>query len=353
MGENAGESNMSELNSYVIRISFGNNVKEFGVVNGSMKISTATDIFCLSASGLEVKYKRAKKQKQDQAFNCTRLSRIKEIWLLYYSITGALPDVREVVFKFPGGTENISASEANLPACPVCSDQPIIGSEIAMGLYASASRLPMIASVSYLYASRKTHDVMSRFRYLWSSFNCLYKIYSHERSSEFLQARALLNAIPENKALARVKRSFQESAISLDSPSWRWNDFLRGFNALKVREPKNGEAFVSGNAETVLSDADEELLCVLMSRSAYSRWKKLPADKNPARHRLADLGNGACGNRFLFIFSSYLYWLRCDTMHGNSPYPVFMSKEQRTLLEVLCDSLETLIPHCLVFLCNQ
>lgn len=349
----AGKFTVPKSNLHTIQITFSDGVKEFKAVNGAMKVSTAIDNFCLSASGLKIQYARSKKQNHKQAFSSIRLSRIKEIWLLYYSITGKFPDVREIHYTCSGKTDTISASEVNLPVCPECSDRPIIDSEIATRFYDSTDRLSLIASVSYLFASRQAVDVMSRFRYLWSSFNCLYKMHPCEDRSEYLRARALIEAIPENETLLSVKRQFWESAIDLDSPSWRWNDFLRGFGALKISEKKKGEICVNGNAPIVLSDADERMLRVLMSRSAYSRWKKLPTNKNPIVQRLADLKSKADSNCFLFVFSSYLYWLRCDTMHGNSPYPVFMSTEQRTLLKALCDSLESLVPLCIAFLLNQ
>ncbi len=326
---------------------------DFEAVDGSMKISSAVDDFRLTASDLTIQYERSSKQTPDQAFNPTRLLRIEEIWLLYYSITGVFPTVEEVVFEHPGETENIPLSEVNLPICPTCANQAIIDSGIAARLYAFANRSSLIACVSFLFASRRTKDAMSRFRYLWSSFNCLYKIYPCESKSEYLHVYTLLKAIPEDKDLLSIKRKFQDSVIDIDSPSWRWNDFLRGFGPLEIKHKKNSEISVNINASTSLSDVDEQLLSVLMSRAAYSKWEDLPAENNPILQRQADLKRGANSDRFLFIFSSYLYWLRCDTMHGNSPYPVFMSKEQQTLLKALCDSLESLIPLCIAFICDQ
>lgn len=325
---------------------------DFEAVDGSMKISTAVDDFRLTATGLTIQYERSGKQTPDQAFNPTRLLRIEEIWLLYYSITGAFPAVEKVAFEHPGGTDNITLSEANLPICPICANQATIDSEIATRLYAFANRSSLIACISYLFASRQTKDAMSRFRYLWSSFNCLYKIYPCESKAEYLRAYTLLKAIPEDRALLSVKRKFQDSVIDVDSPSWRWNDFLRGFKPFEIKKD-NGKALVNKKVSTLLSDVDEQLLSVLISRTAYSKWEDLPADNNPILQRQADLKRGANSNRFLFIFSSYLYWLRCDTMHGNSPYPVFVSKEQQTLLKALCDSLESLIPLCIAFICDR
>lgn len=345
---------MPKRNSYTIRILFCDSTMEFEAVDGRMKISTAIDDFRLTASDLTIQYERSSKQTPNQAFNLTRLSRIEEIWLLYYSITGVFPTVEKVAFEHPGGTDNITLSEANLPICPTCANQAIIDSEIATRLYAFENRSSLLSCVSYLFASRQTEDAMSRFRYLWSSFNCLYTIYPCKGQSEYLRVYTLLEAIPEDNNLLNIKRKFQDSVIDIDSPSWRWNDFLRGFGPLKIKHnKKNGEISACVTASTVLSDVDEQLLNVLMSRAAYSKWKDLPAENNPILQRQTDLKRGANSDRFLFIFSSYLYWLRCDTMHGNSPYPVFMSKEQQTLLKALCDSLESLIPLCIAFICNQ
>ena len=344
---------MSKRNAYTIRILFSGSTMDFEAVDGSMKISSAVDDFRLTTSDLTIQYERSSKQTPDQAFNPTRILRIEEIWLLYYSITGVFPTVEEVVFEHPGETENIPLSEVNLPICPTCANQAIIDSEIATRLYAFANRSSLIACISYLFASRQTKDALSRFRYLWSSFNCLYKIYPCESKSEYLHVYTLLKAIPKNIDLLSIKRKFQDLVIDIDSPSWRWNDFLRGFSPLKIKHKKNGEISACPTASTVLSDVDEQLLSVLMSRAAYSKWKDLPAENNPILQRQTDLKRGANSDRFLFIFSSYLYWLRCDTMHGNSPYPVFMTKEQQTLLKALCDSLESLIPLCIAFICNQ
>lgn len=344
---------MSKRNAYTIRILFCDSTAEFETVDGHMNISTAVDNFRLTASDLTIQYERSSKQTPNQAFNLTRLSRIEEIWLLYYSITGVFPAVEKVAFEHPGGTDNITLSEANLPICPTCSNQAIIDSEIATRLYAFEKRSSLLSCVSYLFASRQTEDAMSRFRYLWSSFNCLYIIHPCESKSEYLHVYTLLEAIPEDNALLNIKRKFQDLVIDIDSPSWRWNDFLRGFSPLKIKHKKNGEISACSTASTVLSDVDEQLLKVLMSRKAYLKWKDLPTNNNPILQRQADLEHGANSDRFLFIFSSYLYWLRCDTMHGNSPYPVFMSKEQQTLLKALCDSLESLIPLCIAFICDR
>lgn len=344
---------MSKRNAYTIRILFCDSTAEFETVDGHMNISTAVDNFRLTASDLTIQYERSSKQTPNQAFNLTRLSRIEEIWLLYYSITGVFPAVEKVAFEHPGGTDNITLSEANLPICPTCSNQAIIDSEIATRLYAFEKRSSLLSCVSYLFASRQTEDAMSRFRYLWSSFNCLYIIHPCESKSEYLHVYTLLEAIPEDNALLNIKRKFQDLVIDIDSPSWRWNDFLRGFSPLKIKHKKNGEISACSTASTVLSDVDEQLLKVLMSRKAYLKWKDLPTNNNPILQRQADLEHGANSDRFLFIFSSYLYWLRCDTMHGNSPYPVFMTKEQQTLLKALCDSLESLIPLCIAFICDR
>ena len=344
---------MPKRNSYTIRILFSDSAAEFEAVDGRMKISTAIDDFRLTTSELTIQYERSSKQTLDQAFNPTRILRIEEIWLLYYSITGVFPAVEKVAFEHPGGTDNITLSEANLPICPTCANQAIIDSEIATRLYAFENRSSLLSCVSYLFASRQTEDAMSRFRYLWSSFNCLYIIHPCESKSEYLHVYTLLKAIPKNIDLLSIKRKFQDLVIDIDSPSWRWNDFLRGFSPLKIKHKKNGEISACPTASTVLSDVDEQLLSVLMSRAAYSKWKDLPAENNPILQRQTDLKRGANSDRFLFIFSSYLYWLRCDTMHGNSPYPVFMSNEQQTLLKALCDSLESLIPLCIAFICNQ
>ena len=260
--EVAGEIAMSKRNAYTILILFPGSTMDFEAVDGSMKISTAVDDFRLTATGLTIQYERSGKQTPDQAFNPTRLLRIEELWLLYYSITGAFPAVEKVIFEHPGGTDNITLSEANLPICPICANQATIDSEIATRLYAFANRSSLITCVSYLFASRQTKDAMSRFRYLWSSFNCLYDILRRKNQPEYLSVYTLITAIPKDAVLLSIKRKFRDSVIAIDSPSWRWNDFLRGFNPFKIKHNKHGKAYVGEAASTLLSDVDEQLLIV-------------------------------------------------------------------------------------------
>lgn len=338
---------------YSIRVRFGGGVPGFEPFEGTMRISGAMDSFCLRDDGLLIRYERSKKQGVGQAFNSKRVSLIKELWVLFYAVTGTFPDIREITYEYPGGSEAVGAASVGLADRPRCEDPGLLTSGTASELYVSAKRTAMIASLSYVYASRRTKDPMSRFRYLWSAFNCLYKGYPcASGSAEYLRAHALISAISPSPALLGIKRDFHDRAPSIDAACWRWNECLKGFRPFKVTQ-NGGVPSVDKKAAIVLSDADEELVRVLRSRAAYAKWNNVPRDKNPIVQRLSDIKAGASSDRFLFVFSSYLYWLRCDSMHGNSPYPVFMDKEQRSLLDLLCDSLEALLPLCISQLCKQ
>lgn len=337
---------------YSIRVRFGG-VPGLEPFEGTMRISGATDSFYLSADGLLIRYERSKKQGVDQAFNSVRVALIKELWVLFYAVTGKFSDIGEITYEYPGGTKAVGAASVGLADCPRCEDPRLLTSGAASELYVSAKRTAMIASLSYVYASRRAKDPMSRFRYLWSAFNCLYKGYPcASGSAEYLRANALISALPPGPALLGIKRDFHDKAPSIDAACWRWNDCLKGFRPFKVTQ-NGGVSSVDKKAATVLSDADEALIHVLRSRAAYAKWNDVPRDKNPIVQRLLAIKAGASSDRFLFVFSSYLYWLRCDSMHGNSPYPVFMDKDQRGLLNLLCDTLEALLPLCISQLCKQ
>ena len=54
-------------------------------------------------------------------------------------------------------------------------------------------------------------------------------------------------------------------------------------------------------------------------------------------------GSSGDGSFFRFVVWHYLYWLRCDTMHGNSSYPLFISDSHRELLNVLNNCVEEIV----------
>ncbi len=345
---------MSKRYPYAIRISFDNTgVSEFESVDGAMRISGAKDDFRLSGNGLLIRYERSGKQDIREAFNKTRLSRIEELCILYYAIMGSFPEFGDIEYETSDGIQHANAKDVKLWGCPSCRDAHLVSSQIAMRLYESDSRLSAIASISYIFASRKTADEVSRFRYLWSSFNCLYKRYPCDGNAEYMRAHALLSALPATEALDDLRAKFRKEAAGFDAPCWRWNDFLKGFSPLKVTTNKNGVVSIHRNASTVLGYATEGILNVIKSRPQYKRWDGLKPNKNPMLLRLAGLKSGNVGDEFLFIFSFYLYWYRCDTMHGNTRYPVFMDDEQKRLLNQLCDILESLIPLCIPVLFSK
>lgn len=345
---------MSKRYPYTIRISFDNTgVSKIEPVDGVMRISGAKDSFRLCCDNLLIRYERSKKQDIQQAFNEIRLSRIEELCILYYAVTGSFPDFGDIEYESLDGTQHAHIADVKLRNCPSCRDAQLLSSQIAMRLYESDSRMSVIASISYIFASRKAADEVSRFRYLWSSFNCLYKFHLCDDTAEYMQAHALLSALPATEALSDLRVKFSNEAACLDAPCWRWNDFLKGFRPLRVTTNKNGITSISGSASVVLGYATEGILNVIRSRPQYKRWEGLKPDKNPMLQRLAELKSGKVGDEFLFIFSFYLYWYRCDTMHGNTRYPVFMETEQRRLLNLLCDILESLIPLCIPVLFSK
>lgn len=338
---------MAKAHDYTLRIVFRNKQK-FTPFDGTMRVSNALDSFQMTPSSLTIVYQRSRKQTISQAINSVRIAKIEELWLLYYGLTGSFPEVCSLWYGQAEELREISLSDASLPNAPACHDSPFIPSKIVKGIYDSVYRSQSVVAISYLYASKRSAEVTSRFRYLWSAFNALYKDYPSSGRAEYLHARSLLDAISKNADIERIMNHYFAQEPDLDCESWRWNDFLSGFKALSVTRKKDGTIAVSNNAELVLGDVDQDLVAVFQTRNAYAKWRNLSEEANLMKLRAMQLADGAQGNRFLFIFSFYLYWLRCDTVHGNSLYPVFQKEESRKHLGILCDTLEELVELCLL-----
>lgn len=331
-----------------IQISIRHPGMSFPSVCGTMSISTANDMFILTPTALNLMYERSRRQDAARAFNLSRIKKIEEIWLLYYALVGHFPTVESI--RLDNGTEinEISLEDIELPTAQALRSRPIITSVEANVICASSNRKAVISAISYLYAAYEAAQEIDRFRFLWSAFNCLYRVYS-SGNAEYLLAHKLLEDMERAGILENARRLFDDLPLPADS-IWRWNDFLKGFNALSVKNDKQGGLIPNAKSAFVLADADEDTIRELMSRKAYGKWNLIDDESNTMIMRLNAVKSGDKGNRFLFVLAYYLYWLRCDTMHGNSPYPVFLSDREKSVFKTLCDVFEESIVKGLSFI---
>lgn len=307
-----------------------------------MKIAQVFDDFCLKASELTIDYTRSKWQKSlEEAFNPTRYTRLMELWLIYYSVYGALPVVTEAYFSSKNGTTAIEPSELDLPTSPLSLEsEPFLTTNTARSILASENRDSLLFSLSYFITSKQAGiDEMSRFRFLWSAFNPLYNIYTpnDKERSEATRARNLMCELDKLGMLNKAQQEFS-SAPSAGSDgskyTWRFGDFLKNY-APNEKDPAKFKhpAVITATAE----DSDKETLSAI-ARYGYL-WTDIPDENNPIVLKLKS-NDPDDGSLFKFAMYEYLYWLRCDTMHGNSPYPIFMSHERRDLLNTLSNCLD-------------
>lgn len=307
-----------------------------------MKIAQVFDDFCLKASELTIDYTRSKWQKSlEEAFNPTRYARLKGLWLIYYSVYGALPVVPEAFFSSKNGTTAIEPSELDLPTSPLSLEsKPLLTANTARSILASENKDSLLDSLSYLIASKQTEmDAMSRFRFLWSAFNPLYNIYT-PKDTERAEAARARNLMCELDKLGMLKTAQQEFSSAPDARSdgskytWRFGDFLKNY----IPDNKSSWKFkCPAVVKAIAEDSDKETLSAL-TRYGYL-WTDIPDEKNPIVLKLKS-SDPDDGSLFKFAMYDYLYWLRCDTMHGNSPYPIFMSHERRDLLNTLNNCLD-------------
>lgn len=200
---------------------------------------------------------------------------------------------------------------------------------------------------------------------LWSAFNALYREFKEseqrrpqpgqkrpQNSSEWEHACTLIEKLNKRKLLNDIIGRFCSNMPNIDTDPWRWKAFLSNFRPLGV-EAKKGKSKLRNNeaAKRIFKDVDRKLLKTLSNRtSEIKNWQTLSSEDDPIKQKLdvppdkPDSTPDECGyGRFRFVFSCYLYWLRCDTMHGNSPYPVFVNDDENDLLKTLCDFLEELL----------
>ena len=70
------------------------------------------------------------------------------------------------------------------------------------------------------------------------------------------------------------------------------------------------------------------------------------------KEKLSDFNdeNSSC---FVFIFAINLYWLRCDSMHGEHGYEVFESKDVFETTVKVYDFFEDVIIKVILFVCSE
>lgn len=325
-----------------ITLKFKNPGIEQEPIHAQMKIAQVFDDFYLKSSELSIRYTRSKWQKNlDEAFNPTRYTRLKELWLIYYSIYGAFPVVASATFSSKGDTKKLTISELDLPSSTLSLDKrPFLTTNLAHSILVSEHRDSLLVSLSYLIASRQTSiDTMNRFRLLWSAFNPLYQIYtpSDKKVPESKKARNLMKKLDEREMLKEAQDifSFAPKASSDESNSaWRFKKFIKNYmqanqNSAKFKHP--------AVVETIAEDSDKDTLSAMI-RYQYL-WKDIPDENNPIVRKLSSKESPE-GSLFKFAMCDYLYWLRCDTMHGDSLYPIFTNPKQQDLLNILNDCLE-------------
>lgn len=340
---------------YVIEINFDQQ-GSFDPLEGTMRMSQAKDAFILSPSSLLIRYSRAKTQNIESAFNKPRRKHIRKLWLVYYALTGHIPTIHTVRYGLSDKIDQHDVSKLALPTATTRDEEGFISPQTAKTLY---QQQYLLTSVSYLYASHnRVTDEMGRLRLLWSAFNALYREFKEseqrrpQNSSEWKRAYTLVEKLNECKLLDDIIGRFCSNMPNIDTDPWRWEAFLSNFRPLSV-EAKEGKSKLK-NIEAVkyiFKDVDRKLLKTLLNRtSKIKNWQTLSSEDDPIKQKLdvppdePDSPPDECGyGRFRFVFSCYLYWLRCDTMHGNSPYPVFVNNDENDLRKTLCDFLEELL----------
>lgn len=336
---------MSAKYEYEIRIRFNGRAR-FKPIVGQMRISTAFDQFELGSNMLSISYARSKRQKPADAFNATRRERLCELWMLYFSCCGRMPKIKDVAFISNSELIDVELSLIGLPDVPKIQSSPIISSECAERICRSTYRNSLMVSLSFLIASkRKGLDEFDRFRFLWSSFNPLYNAFSRDRG-EWARARNLIISLEEAGLLDKAKEMFID-APSINSRAWRFGDYLAGAQQVAICQDEGNFRFRNeAAAKAVVSDIDLGTLEMLARRYQYKQFRAVPLESNYIEQKLS-MGASLGGEEFSFVMRDYLYWLRCDTMHGNSAYPLFVTAEQQALQFTLNDCLEEAIVHAI------
>lgn len=337
-------------------------------VKGMMEISSAWDSWTLSPECLVVEYERSRRQPADKVLNPKRLKRIRELLMACATATGSIPEIDKIVY-----CSEDAQTEEPCPSALKSTIDCVIDSFLEPHQISSlfsygestgketgknsgdkssnekrgmskpiASRKDLFSALSYLIASGSASDQADRFRLLWSGFNALYR--SSKEKSEYKKAAAYLGS-----GFAKARVDFQQglAQIDIDAACWSWNKFLSSFSALK---PPSKDKPFSNNCTYVLEYADEEILTVFENRESNSSRKTKEARRDSFRERKnkalqsEEEGAGKKGDRFIFIVCFYMYWRRCDSMHGESQYPLFSSDTEKSKLEEgLCIVLESVV----------
>lgn len=324
-----------------------------------MRISNVLDSFKLGPRKLTLNYTRTRKQSIEQALNQTRYSRLQDLWLLYFAVTGEFPRPKGAVFVIEGKSESYNSNDLNLPRECILKfnsktkDRRIITNPCANLVLSSRLKKPILISFSYLIKSFCTaEDEYGRFRILWGAFNSLYNSFSENEKAEWKRVRKLVLELDNRLCLEKAKVVFS-AAPALSSPCWRLGDYLSsGQFELKSNGQPSCFRYMPRIKE-LAKDADIITLKALKCHYQYERLlKKVPLDKNPIEQKIqADIQTD--GSQFLFAMVHYLYWLRCDTVHGNSIYPLFIDSELNDLLSTLNDCLEIVIKESISFLASS
>lgn len=349
---------MSKKYTYKLEITFGNRTS-FEPLTETMRISNALDSFKLGPRKLTLNYTRTRKQSIEQALNQTRYSRLQDLWLLYFAVTGEFPRPKGAVFVIEGKSESYNSNDLNLPRECILKfnsktkDRRIITNPCANLVLSSRLKKPILISFSYLIKSFCTaEDEYGRFRILWGAFNSLYNSFSENEKAEWKRVQKLVLELDNRLCLEKAKVVFS-AAPALSSPCWRLGDYLssRQFN---INGEKSNAHFSSKDRiEALVKDADIATLKAIKRNYRYDRLlKKIPLENNPIEQRIqADIHVDE--SRFLFAMVHYLYWLRCDTVHGNSIYPLFVDNELNDLLSTLNDCLEIVVKESISFLASS
>ncbi len=331
---------MSKI-SHSILIEFDSTEPNQTPIAGTMKISTAVDCFNLYKSKLEISYTRSKRQSIKDAFNTTRYTKLKEIWLIYFSVFGRMPNVSSVILTSDGYPKKVNQSELDLPISSqsLISDT-FLSTGIATKILNSDQREPILISLSYLIASKQEElDPMNRFRFLWSAFNPLYMSFN-TKGTEWEKARFLVCKL-DSRGMLKEASSIFNHAPGPNSYLWRLGKWFSSFKPLSINKNKSEFKYIN-SVRLVTGDADINTLKEITNRYTYKACSQIPNDKNPISSKIESKSSGE-GSFFRFVMRDYLYWLRCDTMHGNSIYPIFINSEQRQFMEVLNSSLEKIV----------
>ena len=330
-------NNTPKRYSHRIEIHFFSGDYDFAPITGKMKISTARDDFELGPSALTIAYQRANPQTADKAFNALRQKALEELWLLHFLVCGSMPRVESVEFESPDSTVIFDDPVTlRIPVSPVTATVPLVSTDCAGSILQSPYKGAIVISMSYLVPSkRSTIDEMERFRYLWIALNPLYRAYSKVKQDR--EGLVIFLDRLENDGALGAARSIVKGAPPLGSGAWRVGAYITGTTELGLGD---GHAFKKP-ARKLADDTDVDTLAFIMSHQQYVKKFAGVAD-DPLASKV-NSGSSGDGSFFRFVVWHYLYWLRCDTMHGNSSYPLFISDSHRELLNVLNNCVEEIV----------